>query len=69
MVYTVALCTGMKVGIRARHTRVLVLGMSCMGVYDFELGCMYGIAHREQRTCTVSFLSYTYVRTALGGTP
>jgi hypothetical protein len=31
----------------------------CMGVYDLALGCVYGIAHRELRTCAVSFFSHT----------
>jgi hypothetical protein len=31
-----------------------------MGVYDLALGCMYEIAHRELRTCAVSFFSHTY---------
>jgi hypothetical protein len=26
-----------------------------MGVYDRALGCMYGIAHRELRTCAALF--------------
>jgi hypothetical protein len=44
----------MKVGIRARHAL-------CVGVYDLALGCMYGIAHHELRTCAVSFFSHTHM--------
>jgi hypothetical protein len=30
-----------------------------VGEYSFALGCVYGIVHRELRTCTVSFFSHT----------
>jgi hypothetical protein len=33
-------------------------------VYDLALACMYGIAHRELRTCAASFFSHTHLRTA-----
>jgi hypothetical protein len=70
MIYTIVLCTGMKVGIRARHARVSVFAMpACMGVYDLALGYVFGIAHRELRTCVVSLFSHTHVRTALRGIP
>jgi hypothetical protein len=31
----------------------------CMGVYDIALGCMCEVAHRELRTCALSFFSHT----------
>jgi hypothetical protein len=35
---------------------VFVFGMSHMrGVYDLAIGCVNGIAHRDLRTCAVSF--------------
>jgi hypothetical protein len=45
MVYTIALCTGMKVGIRARHARVFVFGMStctyaCVYMTSYSAVCM-----------------------------
>jgi hypothetical protein len=39
-----------------------------MGVYDFALGYMYEIAHRELCTCAVSVFSHMHVRTAFGTT-
>jgi hypothetical protein len=49
------------------RVRIVYVGVHVsVGVYDLALGCMYEIAHRELRTCA---LTYTHVRTALGPTP
>jgi hypothetical protein len=61
MIYTIALYTGVKVGVRTRVC-IWYVGMHvCMGVYGLALGCMYGIAHRDLRTCAVSLFSHTHM--------
>jgi hypothetical protein len=72
MVYTIVLCTGMKVSIRARHARMLVFGMSgCTYAWVYmtshSVVCM-GSRIRELCTCAVSLYSHARVRTAFGPT-
>jgi hypothetical protein len=31
----------------------------CMDIYDLALGCVYGVVHRELRTCAVSIFTHT----------